>query len=139
MATLTEQLLQIGNRLEKDVADQVLQKITLDAWKDLVDISPTDTGFLRSRWYVTKYAVPGVLIKNPYTKKNSVKAPDYPAMGLRIEFGDTIKIYNNTEYASYLEHGTSKMRAQPMVQPVEIRINNELRKILSALNKRKIK
>jgi len=84
---------------------EIMAKLVLDGWSNLVRLSPVDTGFLRSRWFVTTYAVPDISIKNPLKKGSSVPAPSQPNIST-IKFGDTVTIYNNTEYASYLENGT---------------------------------
>jgi hypothetical protein len=98
----------------KEDFSKVLRKLALDAFRELVLRSAIDTGYLRSNWdVVVNVAAPNEKKKNP---GGNHPAATPPAL-VNVQAGSIIVLYNNTEYAIHLEHGTPKMRAQPMVQP----------------------
>jgi hypothetical protein len=108
----------------------VLQKLTLDGFRYLVRRTPVDTGFLRSRWAVnTGYVVPRTVSQEGEV---SFGPPAEPNVS-RIEWGDVVQLYNNAEYASYIEEGTPKMRAQPMALPTVSYLTAEADRVLSSL------
>ena len=128
-------LTEIGKKLEKDLADKFLKKLSLDAFEYLVNKTAWETGFLRSRWDVaTNIYPPDEMEKHP--GGNSYRAAAFPPV--RIMWGDTVYLFNNVEYAKYLETGTPKMRAQPMVAPAYQAVLLNSKMMLSKLNKRKI-
>lgn len=111
----------------------VLQKLSVDAFRELVRRSATDTGYLRSNWSLTTAAPPEDKKKNPGGSFSAAQPPNVST----IEIDDKVVIYNNTEYAIYLENGTAKMRAQPMVQPTYYRIYSKAVELSKAFSKRK--
>ncbi len=98
-----------------DEFGKILQRLSLAAFRELVRRSAKDTGFLRSNWDVTTNAPPNTAQDNPYKGRNTVSSASWP--NTKIETGDAVVLYNNTEYAMYLEEGTPLMRAQPMIEP----------------------
>lgn len=105
----------------------ILQKLTLDAFRVLVRRSAQDTGFLRSNWAVTVDRRP----PEESLKQSGAGAKQPKTPTVKVEAGSIVVLYNNTEYAIYLETGTPKMRAQPMVEPTRI----ELEALASQLSK----
>ncbi len=125
-------LTQIGNETGEQFGI-VLQKLSIDAFRDLVEFSARDTGFLRSNWDVAKNNAPNEKLKNPGGSYASAKFPS-----IKIEAGDHIILYNNTEYARYLEHGTPFMSSQPMVEPTYQRVLSQANRLAKKLSKEKV-
>lgn len=110
----------------------ILQKLSIDAFRELIRRSAKDTGFLRSNWDVTTGTPFEGVLSNPGVKMSGAEWP-----GTQIKADDKVTIYNNTSYAGYLEHGTPRMRAQPMVEPTFQRIYNQAELLSKALTKKK--
>jgi len=99
----------------------ILKKLTMDAYRELVLRSAVDTGFLRSNWAVATDRPPDEAI---LTQRGvSIRQPRTP--NPKIEVGSKVVLYNNTEYALFLENGTPRMRAQPMVEPTRQKIEKQ--------------
>ena len=111
----------------------MLQKLSIDAFRELVIRSARDTGYLRSNWDVTTGSPDEV--KLSHDGKGNFASASWP--NTKIEAGDSVVLYNNTEYAIYLEHGTPKMRAQPMIEPTRQKVYNQAVKLSKILTKKK--
>ncbi len=126
--------LEVGREMTEDEIVVMLQKITLDAFNELVVRSARDFGFLRSNWdVVVDVRPPNESLDNPTERS----FPDASIPSIRIKSNSIIVLFNNTEYAIWLEQGTPKMRAQPMIEPTHqmlMEVTRNLSKILS--NKR---
>lgn len=132
---LATSLFSIRKKAEKDFSI-ILSKLSIDAFRELITRSAADTGYLRSNWEVTTgKASSGVL--NARVKGSNYSDSSYP--NLRIKLGDTINLYNNTEYAIYLENGTPYMQAQPMIEPTYAKINAEAKTLCKTLSRMRIK
>ncbi len=55
-----------------------------------------------------------------------------------IEIGKKVKLTNHTEYASFVDKGTPRMRAQPMIEPCKMAITSLSKRLADALSKKKI-
>jgi HK97 gp10 family phage protein len=132
---LKKALLKVDGLLMDDIAI-ILRKLAIDAFRELVQRSPTDTGFLRSNWSVAVDTTPLVdTQKNTKKEKNSFMSAQFPNVVIK---GDAmVTIYNNTEYAIYIENGTERMRAQPMIAPTSQMIELVARKLTVALSRKK--
>ena len=131
---LASVLTEIGEELEENL-DEVIQKLTLEGFRELTRRTPVRTGFLKSRWTVTIFDnVPDNTIKNP---GGSFPPPNTPSERM-FKWGDHVRIYNNVEYAEYIENGTQRMRAQPMIQPTYMYLNGIANRLLNAISKKKI-
>lgn len=108
----------IALKLEKKMGKQVNQKLALDAFTALVRRSPVLKGYLRHNWDVTIDLKPVEEELRP-EKGKSYSEPKKPILR-KVKHNSIIIIYNNTLYAVYVEEGTEKMEAQPMVAPTEI-------------------
>lgn len=108
----------IALKLEKKMGKQVNQKLALYTFTALVRRSPVLKGYLRHNWAVTIDIKPADEKLRP-EKGNTYPEPKKPVLR-KVKHNSIIIIYNNTEYAVYLEKGTEKMEAQPMVAPTEI-------------------
>ena len=111
----------------------VLQKLSIDAFRELVIRSARDTGDLRSNWRVTTGSPDEG--KLSHDGKGSFASASWP--NIKIEADDSVVLYNNAEYAIYLEHGTPRMRAQPMIEPTRQKIYIQAVKLSKILTKKK--
>lgn len=133
-AGLLNELFKASNLLSSDI-EEILMKLTMDAYKELVDRSPTQTGFLRSNWSIVVDSYPADKeLENPHKEENSVPAPHFPNISVKDD--SLVTIFNNTEYAAYIENGTHKRKAQPMVAPTLLMIEKQLRDLTRILSKR---
>lgn len=113
---------------------EIMQKLSIDAFREVMLRSAVDTGFLRSNWDATTGTPSSGIIKD--IEGGAFGDASWP--NLRIKAGDKVSIFNNTEYALYLETGTATMRAQPMVQPTYFRILAKARQLTTALSKKRV-
>jgi hypothetical protein len=121
------------SELAGDDFTKILQKLSIDAFRELIMRSAKDTGFLRSNWAITTGSPTEGSLKN--SSKSSFSPASYP--NTKIEADDKVIIYNNTAYAMYLEEGTPRMRAQPMVEPTYQRLYSQAEKLSKLLTKEK--
>ena len=137
-AQLASALSDIGDLVEKDLAKDILQILTLDAFRYIVRRSPVRTGFLRSNWTITTATVPPELLSNPHTgeQREMYSPPQEPSV-TNIDWGDVVRLYNLTEYASYLDDGTPKMRARPMVVPTQLFTLAEARRLINTYKRKR--
>ncbi len=119
--------------LAGDDYTKILKKLSMDAFTQLVRRSAKDTGFLRSNWDVTTGAAPNANLTG------TVKGSYAPASwgGTQIKIDSHVVIYNNTAYAMYLEKGTPRMRAQPMVEPTRRQVELQAIALSKAFTKKK--
>lgn len=127
------QLLKKAGDMAMDDFGLILQKLALDAFRSLVRRSATDTGFLRSNWSVVVDKKPPEQVKkNPGTKMGY----DTTVVKIKPNAGSIVVLYNNTEYAIYLEYGID-MEAQPMIAPTIVELTIVAKKLVGALSRRK--
>jgi hypothetical protein len=115
-----------------DFAD-VLKKLTFDGYKFLIQRTAVDSGYARSHWEVAVDAKP-----KEGTHKGSSKQTysPKPLISVNVQAGSFVVLYNNTEYVGFLEHGTPKMRAQPMVAPTRVQLEAVALKLSKLLTKK---
>ncbi len=118
-------------------ADLVLRKLTLDGYRNLLLLSPVDTGRFRGNWRVgvnladlrTIAKAPGrsksTLVGSPVTRGESLFAR---SALLVAKFGSTIHITNNLPYAVPLERGHSK-QSRAMLRRTFVAMKRNVRKI----------
>lgn len=114
-----EAMAMIAQATQEDFLN-ILKKLTNDAFTSVVRRTPVDTGYLRENWEISVDS-----------REIEGEQPD----GYRIELGTMIMIYNNTEYLIYVENGTPKMRAQPMIRPTEQMLMRTAEKLVRALSR----
>ena len=123
-----------GSELLKEDMVSVMQKITMDSFDMLIRRSAKDTGFLRSNWSVSvDTPAPETELHNP----DSGAHADAKLPPLQIEYNSVIQLYNNTEYAIYLEQGTPIMWSQPMIRPTVMAANQQFDYAYQILSKKK--
>ncbi|RLC88518.1 MAG: hypothetical protein DRJ03_02605 [Chloroflexi bacterium] len=141
---LTKVLKSVSKRLDdKDMA-LVMQKLAIDGFRELVQRSARDTGYLRSNWDIAVDNKPGSTpLSNPHPSGKALgKAPvvaDASYGSASIDGTSLVTIYNNTEYAMFLETGTPHMRAQPMVEPTYYMLLAEANQLAANLSKKRYK
>jgi len=128
---LRRALEQLGQELDEQL-DDVLGILMLDGFRECVRRTPVRTGFLRSMWRASRGNFEITSIKNP---GGSFGQPDEPK--IKPEWGDRIFIYNNTEYASYVNNGVNQ-RAQPMIEPAYFYITAKAEAILKRLSRDRV-
>ncbi len=79
--------------------EEFLRKLANEVWAQTIETTPVDTGLLHDMWFITF--------------KRS---------------GDTLEaeIYNNVEYASYVEDGTRNMKGHHMARIAISEINKQV-------------
>jgi len=133
---LSKELIRLGDLTEDKFGD-VLSVLAMKGYNELVTRSATDTGFLRSNWDVTVSSPATGALSNPY-KSGTLQVPGKPYSNPAVDAGDTVTLYNNTEYALYLETGTSNMEAQPTIRPTIIVLEVEARMLADRLSRKRI-
>lgn len=122
----------IALKLEKKMGKQVNQKLALDAFTALVRRTIKVSGFLGHNWDVSIDIKPVDEELKP-EKGKSYQEAKKPVLK-KVKYNSIIIIYNNTEYAIYMEQGTENMDGTPMVAPTEIemyKVAEDLCKTLS--------
>ena len=122
----------IALKTEKKMGKQINQKLALDAFTALVRRSPVLKGYLRHNWDVSIDVKPADEELKP-EKGKTYPEPKKPVLK-RVKHNSIIIIYNNTVYAVYIENGTEKMEAQPMVAPTEIEMYKVAEDLCKALS-----
>ena len=132
---LGKELKRVGSVATEKEMNGYMQKLSMDAFRDLVMFSAVDTGFLRSNWDVTT-GNPGNAILHDI-EGGSFGDATWP--GTSVKVGDKVILFNNTEYAMHLETGTPRMRAQPMIEPTYHRVLSQAKRLANALSKKRVK
>jgi len=126
----------IALKVEKRMAKQINQKLAMDAFTNVVRRSPVLNGYLRHNWDVSIDVRPVDEELKP-EKGKTYSEPEKPVLK-EIKWNSIIIIYNNTIYAVYIENGTEKMEAQPMVAPTEIEMQKVAEDLCKAFSVEKI-
>lgn len=94
--------------------DVVVRKVCIDVTRDLVKLTPVDTGHARSNWFVGT--------NRPSAVDSSASRNGSPSLARSAEFASTLKaggvfyIANNVPYIMALEYGSSKQAPQGMAR-----------------------
>jgi hypothetical protein len=115
-----------------DKGDVIIQKLTLDGFDNLLRRTPVDTGFLRSRWAISVNSKPATQTVG-HPGGETYAQPVTPRF--KPKWGDRVYFFNNVEYAYFIEHGTSRNRAQPMIEPTYRYLLNEANRLTKTLSK----
>ena len=110
------------------------KKISLDAFRDLVRLTPRDTGFAKSMWRVS------INVSVPIFEKTGAPGMKYPPAQYpdkKINFGDSVHLYNNTAYIGFLNNGTSKQAAAAFIDTAFMRAKLTAERLFKSLSKRK--
>jgi len=127
-AELAAELQRIGREFKRQELDKILPKLALDGWRFAVKKTPVDTGLLRSNWSVDKAGRTTDTRKG--VKGRRYGAPKQPAVS-GFKWGDKVTIYNNTEYAQFVDP------KQPMVRPTYYYLLAKARSLAQRANSRR--
>lgn len=95
--------------------DLVVRKIALDMFRQIVIMSPVDTGRFKGNWQVAIGSVPtGTLTLNDKSGTATISRITAATLGLKA--GQVITLVNNLAYARRLEYGYSKQAPGGMVR-----------------------
>jgi hypothetical protein len=92
-----------------------VRKIALDAFREVIMMSPVDTGRFRGNWQVAIGTIPtGTMELEDKAGTATVSKVQAEAMGLKA--GQVIYLVNNLPYAAALENGHSNQAPAGMVR-----------------------
>lgn len=111
----------------------VLRRLTVLGFSSLVQYSAEDTGYLKSAWKVSLTNPPQNTL--PHPGGDRFTPANFP--GMKITVGDNIHMYNQTEYAEFLEVNTAGRRAQPTLLPTYYKLLNKAEALSRALSAKK--
>jgi len=123
------------SELAGDDYTEILQKLSMDAFRDLVMLSAKDTGFLRSNWSVTTGVPDELRLNSNVRAKNSFVKAQWSTVDIQLD--SHITLYNNTVYAIYVDQGTPRMRAQPIIEPARRRAEIQAIRLSKLLTKKR--
>lgn len=123
----------IALKVEKRMGKQINQKLALDAFTNVVRRSPVLNGYLKHNWDIEIDKPAPNEVEPPPEKGKKYPEPDNPDLK-KVKHNSIITLYNNTEYAGYIEDGTEKMEAQPMVAPTEIEVFQQAEELCKAFS-----
>lgn len=107
-------MLKIAAQIKQDAAE-LQQKLAIDGFAGVVRKTARDTFFAVSNWdIVVDVEPPDEDLKNPGGEHQEAQLNKGKLK--KIKFYSRSRIYNNTNYVIYLEHGPNP---QPMVKPTE--------------------
>lgn len=95
--------------------DLLLRKVSLDAFSEVIDMSPVDSGRFRGNWQVAIGSVPSGTIEAVDPSGAVVKAK-VAGVTAGLKAGDVIYMVNNLPYARRLEDGYSQQAPAGMVR-----------------------
>lgn len=95
--------------------DLLLRKVSLDAFSEVIDMSPVDSGRFRGNWQVAIGSVPSGTIEAVDPQGAVVKAK-VAGVTAGLKTGDVIYMVNNLPYARRLEDGYSQQAPAGMVR-----------------------
>lgn len=94
----------------QQLAIDVIIKIALDIYRNTIRKTPVDTGLLRNSWFIAL---------NEVTDQIGLAGETLPSgqelAALETVPGDTLFIFNNVEYAEYIEFGTDRIAPRLML------------------------
>lgn len=111
----------------------IVKKISMDAFSDLLRLTPRDTGYAVSNWRIGINQSDSVVLHGG--SATSYSAPSFG--NTNIQFGDNVHIYNNTAYIGLLEDGHSRQAPAGMIEPTAARVRIQLDRLAKAESKRK--
>lgn len=98
-----------------DKMSRAARKITLDAFSEVIRMSPVDTGRFRGNWQTAIGSVPSGTIEATDPSGNMVIAK-VSGVVAGMQAGDVIYMANNLPYARRLEDGWSQQAPAGMVR-----------------------
>lgn len=118
MGSFTLDLTRFGKKTEKQMS-QIVRKICLDLFTIIVTRSPVDTGRFRANNSIKLNSLPPGSTFEMDTNGGMTITKGNASLGA-YKLGDTIFLYNNVEYAMYLEFGPHSKQAPSGVYRVSV-------------------
>ena len=104
-AAFASALVDLGDQLEKDAFEKVIKKVLIDLWARIQETTPVDTGRARASWMLDQSFSDWQLPAGEYRAAVSANLSTSIAA---LPVSDHYCLFNNVEYISYLEDGSSK-------------------------------
>lgn len=111
--------------------DTIVRKVTLDMYRELVLLSPVDTGRFRRNWFIQHEVLP--VTRDDKSKSGAPAIEEASTEILRFKAGDGIFIANHLPYAMELEFGSSKQAPQGMVRITVAQFERYLRSAIATI------
>lgn len=96
--------------------DQVVRKVSIDAFSEVIRMSPVDSGRFKGNWMVGVNMVPSGYVWEQYDPAGGATIAEASGRVDVAEAGDVIWLVNNLPYASRLENGWSAQAPAGMVR-----------------------
>jgi len=125
--------------LSKRDTRTAIQKLSLDGFTSLVQLTAKDTGYARNNWDVSvdSDSVDNIKTKPKGSEKDQYQDATFKANRSKIRHNSKVTLYNNTAYIKFLEDGTPSMEAQPMVKPTQQKLYKQAEELCKALSAKK--
>lgn len=114
-------------------AEQVVRKIIIDVWAELIERSPVDTGRFRGNWIYSVNAKATGTVPTTGTTLAPTPRPDPPTIEAGA-FGKVHHIVNHLPYARRLEEGHSQQAPNGMVDLTVIKWRDIVSKAVREVN-----
>jgi hypothetical protein len=95
--------------------ETAVRKIVLDAFSEVIAMSPVDTGRFRGNWQVAVGSAPTGTVE-ALDPSGSIVTARVAVVAGEVKAGDVIYMVNNLPYAQRLEDGYSKQAPAGMVK-----------------------
>ena len=118
MGRFTLDLTRFGKKTEQQMS-QIVRKICLDLFTIIVTRSPVDTGRFRANNSINLNTLPSDSTLE-IDKSGGMTLRKGNSALVSYNLGDTVFIYNNVEYAMYLEFGPHSKQAPSGVYRVSV-------------------
>jgi hypothetical protein len=97
-------------------AEKVIRKACIDLYRRIVERTPVDTGRAKASWMIDVVDTSQTAGEGEYSASEIKGIIQSHISDFKFEIGDgVVIIYNNLEYISYLENGTSQQAPSGMV------------------------
>jgi len=121
------------NKVEKELEKQALEqcdRIALEAFTEVVQINPVDTGVSRAGWNLSINVIDSTRPAKP-AKGSVLPAPKMPSVKLK-KLGDEYHLANFVEYTLYLNEGAPAGTQHSQKAPlnfVETAVHNAVKSV----------
>lgn len=95
---------------------EVVRKVSLDAFSDVIRMSPVDSGRFKGNWMVAVNSTPAGYVWEQYDPSGGATIAEAAGRVEGAEAGDVVVMANNLPYAQRLEYGWSGQAPSGMVR-----------------------
>jgi hypothetical protein len=114
-------------------ANEVIRKACIDLYTKIVMRTPVDTGRARASWQISTSGVGSNVWEGGASASEIASNINQNVSDFRVEINaDTVTIYNNLEYISFLENGHSQQAPTGMVAVSLAEFEQHFRRHLAA-------